>query len=90
VSVHIAVHKTHRQFTDGAARVSVEGKTVGQCLEGLSARYPGMRSVLYDEKGGLKKTIEIYVNMESAYPDELNKPVQNGDEIHIALMLAGG
>lgn len=90
MSIQIAVHKTHRQFTEGAEQVSVKGKTVGECFDALTARYPKMQSVLFDEKGRLKNTIEIYVNMESAYPDELKKPVKNGDVIHIALMLAGG
>jgi len=49
-----------------------------------------MKAILFDRKGRIKNTIEIYVNMESAYPDELKKPVKNGDVIHIALMLAGG
>jgi hypothetical protein len=30
------------------------------------------------------------VNMESTYPEELAKPVRDGDEIHITLMLSGG
>jgi molybdopterin converting factor small subunit len=34
--------------------------------------------------------VEVYVNNESAYPEELAKPVQDGDEIHLILMLAGG
>ncbi|PIP35447.1 MAG: ThiS family protein [Desulfobacterales bacterium CG23_combo_of_CG06-09_8_20_14_all_52_9] len=90
MSIDIAIHKTHRQFAGGAERVSVEGKTVGQCLDRLIQQYPQMKAILFDRKGRIKNTIEIYVNMESAYPDELKKPVKNGDVIHIALMLAGG
>jgi len=90
MSIEISIHKTHRRFTGGAERVSVEGATVGQCLENLVRRYPEMHDVLFDGSNRLKNTIEIYLNMESAYPDELKKPVKNGDKVHIALMLAGG
>jgi hypothetical protein len=38
----------------------------------------------------LRSIIEIYVNHESAYPDELKKTVRDGDEIHLTFMLAGG
>ena len=34
--------------------------------------------------------VEVYVNLESAYPDELAKQVKDGDEIHLTYMLAGG
>ncbi len=90
MSIEIAIHKTHRPLTGGNEKVSVQGRTVGECLDALVARYPEMKAVLFDEKGRLKNTIEIYVNLESAYPEELKKPVKAGDKIHIALMLAGG
>ena len=49
-----------------------------------------MREKIFDKQGKLLNTIEIYLNMESAYPDELAKPVSSGDEIHITVLLAGG
>lgn len=49
-----------------------------------------MRTALFDGKGKLKNQIEIYLNSESAYPDELRKKVNAGDEIYITVMLAGG
>ena len=70
--------------------VAVEGRTVGQCLEALVRRYPDLKAVLFDEHGELQRNLEIYLNLESAYPDELLKPVQDGDQIHITVMLTGG
>ena len=52
--------------------------------------FPDMKSALFDEKEKLRNHIEIYVNAESAYPEELKKPVQDGDELFITVMLAGG
>jgi hypothetical protein len=49
-----------------------------------------MKDVLFDKKGKLRNIVEIYVNHESAYPDELKKTVRDGDEIHLTFMLAGG
>lgn len=88
--VKIHIHKTHRHHTGGSGIVAVEGDTVGKCLDELVLRHPGMRDVLFDSRGALRSTIEIYLNLESAYPDELGKSVQNGDEIHLTLLLAGG
>jgi len=52
--------------------------------------YPALKEVLFEKGDKLRNNIEIYVNLESAYPDELAKPVNDGDEMHITVMLAGG
>ena len=90
MSIKVNIHKTHRQFTNGLAVVQVEGSTVRDCLGHLVNQFPGMKEALFDGKGKLQRVIEVYVNMESAYPDELGKQVTDGDEIHLILMLAGG
>ena len=90
MSVTLNIHKTHRQYTSGLDTVRVDGDTIGNCLNALIARFPEMKAALFDGKGKLKNQIEIYLNMESAYPDELKKKVQAGDEIYITVMLAGG
>jgi molybdopterin converting factor small subunit len=90
VSITINIHKTHREFTDGTDKIEANGQTVGECIQDLISRYPGMKEAIFDKRGRLLNQIEIYLNMESAYPDELKKPVKDGDEIHIAVMLAGG
>jgi len=90
VGVKINIHKTQRQYTDGQEAVTVKGKTVGECLQALIQTFPRIKESLFDSKGRLLSVVEIYVNMESAYPDELAKAVKDGDEIHITVMLAGG
>ena len=90
MSITVNIHKTHRQHTDGKEVVAVEGSTIGACLESLTRQYPGMQTAVFDDSGKLRNQIEIYLNMTSAYPNELAKPVAPGDEITIILMLAGG
>lgn len=90
MSATLNIHKTHRQYTSGLETVQVEGDTIGDCLNALVKGFPEMRTALFDGKGKLKNQIEIYLNSESAYPDELRKKVRAGDEIYITVMLAGG
>ena len=90
MSIKINIHRTHRQFTNGLDIVEVDGNTVGACLDNLVRQFPDMEKVLFNKKGKLLNVIEIYVNLKSAYPNELTKQVSNGDDIHITLMLAGG
>ncbi len=88
VKVHL--HATHRQFTNGLEVVGVEGNTVGECLNYLVKQFPGMEKALFAKKDKLLNMVEVYLNHASAYPNELLKPVKDGDEIHLVIMLAGG
>jgi hypothetical protein len=49
-----------------------------------------MEKALFAKKDKLHNIVEVYLNHGSAYPDELVKPVKDGDEIHLVVMLAGG
>ena len=88
--VRVHIHTTHRQFTNGLEVVSVEGNTVGECLSRLVQQYPGMEKALFAKKDKLLNVVEVFVNHATAYPNELAKPVKDGDEITLLVMLAGG
>jgi molybdopterin converting factor small subunit len=90
MAVTVNIHKTHRQFTNGSEVVAAEGKTVGECLNHLIKQFPGMEKALFAKKDKLLNNVEIYLNHATAYPNELAKPVKDGDEIHLIIMLSGG
>ena len=90
MSENIHIHKTHRQYTGGLSMIEIKGDTVGTCLSNLVEQFPDMKPELFDIGGNLTRKVEIYLNMESAYPNELTKPVKDGDDIHLTLLLAGG
>jgi molybdopterin converting factor small subunit len=90
MGVKVNLHVTLRQHTNGKEVVEVEGKTVGECLKNVVKRYPKVEASIFDKKGALSHLVEIYLNHRSAYPNELAKPVKDGDEIHVTLLLAGG
>ena len=90
MSIQIILHKTHRQFTEDKEMIDVTGNTVGQCFAELVNRFPALEKELFSKKNTLKSNLEVYVNGESAYPNELKKPVKEGDQIQLTVMLAGG
>lgn len=90
MSVKVSLHKTHRQFTDGREVVEVRGATVGDCLRHLANQYPGIDEALFESQGKLRRHIEVFLNLKSTYPQELATPVQDGDELHVTVLLAGG
>jgi len=90
MSVTINLHPHLYHFTDGQQVVEVNGSTVGHCLADLVKQFPRIRQGLFSKDGKLLNYVDVYVNGESAYPEELTKPVKDGDELHITLIIAGG
>ena len=90
MSVKININPTLCHYTNNQGVVEVNGDTVGQCLNHLVKQFPSIEKALFDKNGKLLNYIDIYVNGESAYPEELAKPVNDGDELHIVITIAGG
>lgn len=66
----------------------VNGSTVGECLKHLVEQFPKLK--LFDKDGELLAYLGVYINGESAYPDELRRPVRDGDELSIIPAVDGG
>ena len=90
MSVKINLHPNLHSFANNQAVVEVNGSTVGQCVDELVKQFPRIKPMLLDKTGKLLNYVDIYVNQESSYPEELAKPVKDGDELHITLIIAGG
>ncbi len=79
-----------QQFTDNQHVVSVNGSTVGDCLDDMVRQYPSIKKVLFDEHGQLQSYVMFFVNREYASAAALEMPLNDGDEITVALMMSGG
>ena len=90
MSIEISLHKTHRRYTDGRETIEVEGKTVGECLHDLVKKFPPLENEIFVKNGDLNPIVEVYLNGESAFPNELIKSVKDGDRINLVYMLSGG
>jgi molybdopterin converting factor small subunit len=90
MSVTINLHPNLHHLANNQAIVKVKGNTVGQCLDDLVKQFPQIKRGLFGKDGKLLNYVDIYVNQESSYPEELAKPVKDGDKLHITLIIAGG
>jgi molybdopterin synthase sulfur carrier subunit len=78
-------------MTGGKSEVEIEGQTVGQIIENLGAAHPGLKERLYDEKGDVRRFINIYVNEEDIrFLTGTDTPLKDGDEVSIIPAIAGG
>lgn len=80
-----------RSFTQNQQEVTAPGKTVGEVLRNLNASFPGIGARLLDERGGVRRYVNIFYNDEDIrFLNELETPVADGDKISIIPAIAGG
>lgn len=90
MSVRVKLPPSLQEFSGGVETLEVSGRTVGECLEELEARFPGMRESLLDRQGRLLSVFGIYLNADGLHPVEMDTQLQDGDEIVILNFLMGG
>ena len=79
-----------KHLAEDLQSLNVEGGTVGECLEDFLRQFPSGRKFLFDEKGKFFGHIDIYVNGVSTFPEELTRPVREGDTITMLYLIDGG
>jgi molybdopterin converting factor small subunit len=79
-----------RTLTGGADEVTATGTTVGDVIQDLERRHPGIRERLLDDKG-VRRFVNIYVGEEDVRVlDGLKTSLKPGDQISIVPAIAGG
>jgi molybdopterin synthase sulfur carrier subunit len=80
-----------RKLTAGQEEVQAEGATIGALLEDLEKKHPGIRERIFDEKGQVRRFVNIFANEEDIrFLQNLDTPVKDGDEVSIVPAIAGG
>ena len=77
-------------YTNNQLNIPVEGNTVGECINDLVGQFPAIKKVLLDKDGKLLYSYDIFINGESAYPQEMKKPVKDGDKLNLVMLIHGG
>ncbi len=75
-------------YTGGATSVEVAGETVGELLDDLDRRYPGIRFRMVNERGAMRPHMRIFVNKEMV--ETFDQAVGSNDEVVIIQALSGG
>lgn len=90
MSIKIEIPSYLQPFTNSLELVQVNGSTVGECLNHLVEQFPMMEKTLFAKNGELHGYVAVYVNTEDTYPEELARPVRDGDELQIVHIIGGG
>ncbi len=91
MSAQVRIPTPLRRFTGGAEAVSADGATVGALVDHIESHHPGIKERLCDEAGEVRRFVNIFVNGEDIrFINNLDTPVNEGDEVSIVPAIAGG
>jgi sulfur-carrier protein len=80
-----------RKYTDGKETVLVEGASVRAAIDGLERAHPGIKERLCDEKGALRRFVNVYYKDEDIrFLDNLETQIDDGTELSVVPAIAGG
>jgi molybdopterin converting factor small subunit len=76
-----------RLFPNALRRVELPAATVGELIDGLDARWPGMRDRLCDSRPALRRHINVFVEGRRA---TLETRLAPGTEVTVLTAISGG
>ena len=80
MSVRVKIFHAELQRSSAApGEVRVEGATVGECLARPRPPLPGRRAADVRRRGRLHKRFYVFVNQESMFKADFNRPVTEKD-----------
>ena len=91
MSVTVYIPTPFRRLAGNQTYVQVEGDTVGEVLDSLGERFPGLRQMIYNEAEEIPGHVNIYVNNTEVHTLQgKSTPVKSGDEMAVIPAIAGG
>jgi len=80
-----------RPSVGGAKSLELGGGTVGELVQALLERHPGLGGQLLTPEGELNRFVNVYVNGQDVrYLEGLATPVEARDEVRLLPAMAGG
>ncbi len=76
-----------RLFPEASSEVEFSAATVGEMIDCLEARWPGMRDRICDSRPGVRRHINIFVDSKRA---TLATELQPGTRVNILTAVSGG
>jgi molybdopterin synthase sulfur carrier subunit len=91
MTVTVRIPSQLRNLTGGAGEVAVDGDTVGEALKALDAAYPGFADRLFDDRGQIRRSVNLFVADEDVrFLDGIDTVLTQGQTLSIVPAVAGG
>ena len=91
MSVKVRIPEVLRKLTNGSDLVTLEATTVKDMIEALEKAHPGIKERICDEKGNVRRFVNVFVNEEDIrFQENLETKLPPGTEVSILPAIAGG
>lgn len=90
MAVEVKLAANLQKLVGGQKSVSVEGATVGEVLDDLESKHPGIKETIMAD-GEIHRFVNIYLNDEDIrFLKQLDTQLSEGDVLSVLPALAGG
>jgi sulfur-carrier protein len=80
-----------KYYVDDKSEIPVSGGTISQALNDLTRQYPSIKTHIMDDKGRLRRHVNLFVNKENIRTlNGLDTPVKENDKIILMPSISGG
>lgn len=91
MAIEVRIPTILRTYTDGQKAVEGSGATIDELFKDLETRHAGIRERLVDEKGELRRFVNVYLNDEDVrFLGGITTELGDGDSVTILPAVAGG
>ncbi len=91
MSVKVRIPEVLRKLTNGSDQVAIEAATVKEMIDNLEKAHPGIKERICDEKGNVRRFVNVFVNEEDIrFQENLETKLAAGAEVSILPAIAGG
>ena len=91
MSIIVRIPTPLQNMTQNKAEVESSGINIREVIDDLERNFPGIKERICDEKGNIRRFINIYVNEEDVrFLKQDQTSLKDGDEVSIIPAIAGG
>jgi sulfur-carrier protein len=83
----VCVHGPLRKLAGGCAELQIAGATVEELLRGLECQHPAVTGWILDERGAIRRHINVFVNGERV---DQGASVAASDRVEVLPAITGG
>ncbi len=89
--VTVRLHGAFADFAGGRRTLALEAGTVGEALDALPERLPGLRERIRDEHGRIREHLNVFHNEEEIRRLQGERTsLRDGDVVHLMPAVSGG
>ena len=90
MSIKVVIPESFLVASGGVSEVETTGETVGDCLKAAAEQIPALQKLWFTSEGGLSKFVLLFLNGENIPGNDINRSVEEDDEIYPLLVIGGG